>query len=75
VSEALKWVLVLCGIVVFTIVGLSALDWYDEETCRKTRPTSVRVVPNPVYDPADLSSGLRVFFRRIPETCDGFLPG
>jgi hypothetical protein len=75
VSEALKWVVVLCGIVVFTVVGLSALDSYDEQTCRKTRPTSVTVVPNPAYDAADFGSGPRVFFRRVPETCDGFLPG
>lgn len=29
-SEALKWVVVLCGIVVFTIVGLAALVSWDD---------------------------------------------
>ena len=74
-SEALKWVIGLFGIVVFTIVGLAVLDWYDEETCRTNRPTAVRVVPNPVYDPGDFGSGPPMFVRRVPETCDGFLPG
>lgn len=73
-SDRLKWMLVLCGIVAFTVVGLTALDSYDEGTCRQTPTVTVSAVPNPVYDATDFDSGPPLFVRRVPEACDGFLP-
>jgi hypothetical protein len=73
-SDRLKWMLGLCGIVAFTVVGLTALDSYDEGTCRETPTVRVSAVPNPVYDATDFDSGPPLFIRRVPEACDGFLP-
>ena len=73
-GDRLKWIVALCGIVAFSVVGLTALDSYDEQTCRQTPTWEVTVVRNPVYDPVDGSSGPPFWVRRDPEVCDGFLP-
>jgi hypothetical protein len=73
-SETLKWMLVLCGIVAFGVIGFTALDRYDEQTCRQIPTAKVTVRRNPVYEPTDWATGPPAFVRRVAETCDGFLP-
>ena len=73
-SKGLRWMLALCGIVVFGVVGITALDRYDEHTCRQIPTPKLIVRRNPVYDPGDWATGPPAFVRRVPEICDGFLP-
>ncbi len=56
----MKWVAVL-AIIVFGVVGMTALDKYDERSCRQ----DARIVGRE----SDSGVSLPVF-----ETCDGFLP-
>jgi hypothetical protein len=78
-SVWLKRLVVVCGIVAFTLVGLTALDSHDERRCRQN-PTLVawsRIEPPlPVSDgmpaPAVIPTHLQPL--SLPDICDGFLP-
>ena len=59
--------LVLCGIVVFGVVGFTALDRYDEQTCRQIPTPKLIVRRNPVYDSGDWAGGTGV---RSPSSRD-----
>ena len=77
-SVWLKRLVVICGIVAFTLVGLTALDSHDERTCRQNPALAAwsRVepplpvsdgMPDPVVIPTPPPLSL-------PTICDGFLP-
>ena len=73
----MKWLVVLLGIVVFGVVGLTALDKYDERSCREN-PAVVGTRHVPAEEPF-ASGGVQVMGvpahdEPIFETCDGFLP-
>ena len=79
VSEWMKWLIVLCGIVVVGAVGFTALDTYDEAACRENpQVVGSRTVPNDAYNPnpfaKDIPGNTRTIEVDILETCDGFLP-
>lgn len=79
----LKWIVVSCGIVAFTVVGLTALDKHDERTCRQDPalaawtgydpplPYSDGFVPVPAA-PRPPTPALQPL--SVPDICDGFLP-
>ncbi len=60
--------LVLCGIVVFGVVGFTALDRYDEQTCRQIPTPKLIVRRNPVYDSGDWATGHRRSFAEFPRS-------
>ena len=88
-SVWLKRMVVSCGMVAFTAVGLTALDKHDERTCRQN-PALVALSrydplqagmwqrgPDPpiLINPPSLSSPPPDYQPlSVPEICDGFLP-
>jgi hypothetical protein len=80
VSDLAKWLIVLFGIVVFGVVGLTAMDKYDERSCRD----HPRIVKEATYRPAEEGENAQIVTGQpepvievspaVRETCDGFLP-
>lgn len=61
----MKWI-VLFGIFVFGFVGMTALDKYDEASCRENPP--LIALDETPYSPSSRT------LREDRGACDGFLP-
>jgi hypothetical protein len=76
----LKRMVVLCGIVAVTVVGLTALDKRDERTCRQNpalAPLNSEDAVIQITATGDMPADIELDDVRaisVVDICDGFLP-
>jgi hypothetical protein len=70
----MKWPFVLAGIVALGIAGVTAIDKYDERSCRQDPAiVGTKTTPNPSYN-RSAPGALPELTQFVYEECDGFVP-